>query len=102
MVDVQGVLGMSRPRSLDPAVRISFSMPRSMILRLDSLLSYNASRSKWITSAIKEKMKSDEDKMSGLDDSTLKDLIGFATSHKYRSQMTDAEWTILDALWRKL
>ena len=93
---------MSRPRSLDPAQRISFSMPRSTIQRLDSILSYKASRSAWITDAVKAKMTADEDKMSGLFDSTLKDLIGFATSHKYRSQMTDAEWTILDSLWRKL
>ena len=46
---------MSRPRSTDPGVPITISIPNSLKMRLDKELSWKASRSKWITAAIKAK-----------------------------------------------
>ena len=49
---------MSRPRSADPGVPITISIPNSLKIRLDQELSYKASRSKWITKAIEAKFLS--------------------------------------------
>tara|TARA_R110001592_G_C13129022_1_gene746439 strand:- start:533 stop:862 length:330 start_codon:yes stop_codon:yes gene_type:complete len=77
---------MSRRRAIDPAERISFSMPRSLIMRLDSKLSYNASRSAWIKKAIRDRMKHDEEGV---------DIIGTIDAHElvkelvFRATMED-------------
>ena len=46
---------MSRPRSTDPGVPITISIPNSLKMRLDKELSWKQSRSKWVTGAIKAK-----------------------------------------------
>jgi len=47
---------MSRPRSNDKNVPISVSIPLSMLQELNFKLSYNQSRSKWIQTAIKNRL----------------------------------------------
>ena len=46
---------MSRPRSADPGVPITISIPNSLKMRLDKELSWKQSRSKWVTKAIEAK-----------------------------------------------
>ncbi len=46
---------MSRPRSADPGVPITISIPNSLKTRLDQELSWKQSRSKWVTKAIEAK-----------------------------------------------
>lgn len=46
---------MSRPRSTDPGVPITISIPNSLKMRLDKELSFKQSRSKWVTKAIEAK-----------------------------------------------
>jgi len=48
---------MSRKRSNDPARPLTFSMPSSMHKRLNNHLSFESSRSAWITAAIKAKLE---------------------------------------------
>ena len=47
---------MSRRRSTDPAIPVSISIPRSLFTRLNELLSWRSSRSKWVCDAIKAKL----------------------------------------------
>ena len=47
---------MSRRRSSDPALPVSIAIPRSLFTRLNELLSWQSSRSKWVCSAIKAKL----------------------------------------------
>ena len=44
-----------RPRSADPGVPITISIPNSLKTRLDQELSWKQSRSKWVTKAIEAK-----------------------------------------------
>ena len=66
---------MPRRRSLDPAERISFSMKRSLIMRLDHHLSFNSSRSAWITNAIEAKLRQAEEQPSIIEATPTKDLL---------------------------
>lgn len=52
---------MSRRRSTDPMIPVSISMPRSLFTRLNELLSWRSSRSKWVCSAIQAKIDAHED-----------------------------------------
>jgi len=52
---------MSRPRSTDPSVALSIAVPLSMKTRLDQVLAYKQSRSKWICHAINEKLNQEFD-----------------------------------------
>ena len=47
---------MSRPRSTDPSVALSIAVPTSLKNLLDQKLDYTSSRSRWVVSAIKEKL----------------------------------------------
>ena len=47
---------MSRRRSPDPAIPVSIAIPRSLFTRLNELLSWQSSRSKWVCGAIKAKL----------------------------------------------
>ena len=47
---------MSRPRSTDPSVPLSIAVPTSLKNLLDQKLDYTSSRSRWVVSAIKEKL----------------------------------------------
>ena len=93
---------MSRKRSMDPAVRISFSMPRSLVQRLDHHLSYNASRSAFIAGAIKAKLSADDQEHDELTSHSLVDLIGLASSVQFKGQLSAAEYAVLDQLWHRL
>ena len=50
---------MSRPRSLDPAKPLTFSMPTSLHTRLNNHISFEMSRSAWIANAIESKLNRD-------------------------------------------
>jgi len=52
---------MSRRRSLDPHHPITIALPRSLKTRLDELLSYKQSRSRWVCDAIKAKLDAHDD-----------------------------------------
>ncbi|MDP7373658.1 MAG: hypothetical protein QF588_07215 [Candidatus Poseidoniaceae archaeon] len=47
---------MSRPRSSDPSIPVSISVPRSLHTRLNELLAYKQSRSRWVCNAIQAKL----------------------------------------------
>lgn len=51
---------MSRRRSADKAIPISIALPRSIVARLDQVLSYKDSRSAYIARAIKTKLNDQE------------------------------------------
>ena len=51
---------MSRPRSADPGVPITISIPNSLKMRLDKELSWKQSRSRWVTKAIQNKFEGKE------------------------------------------
>ena len=51
---------MSRKRSSDPAKPCTFSMPSSLHTRLNNHLSFEMSRSAWITAAIESKLNGDK------------------------------------------
>ncbi len=48
---------MSRRRSQDPAIPVSISIPRSLFTRVNELLSWRSSRSKWVCQAIQAKLE---------------------------------------------
>ena len=69
---------MSRRRSLDPHHPITIALPRSLKTRLDELLSYKQSRSKWVCNAIKAKLDAHENEsqvISSLSDVRLLVLL---------------------------
>ena len=45
-----------RPRSRDKVVPVSIGIPVSLMMRLDNELSWNQSRSRWVKSAIIQKL----------------------------------------------
>ena len=50
-------------------------MKRSLIMRLDHHLSFNSSRSAWITNAIEAKLKQADEQPGILESTSTKDLI---------------------------
>ena len=54
------VIALSRKRSSDPAKPCTFSMPSSLHTRLNNHLSFEMSRSAWITTAIESKLNGDK------------------------------------------
>lgn len=73
-----GGRGMSRRRSLDPHHPITIALPRSLKTRLDELLSYKQSRSRWVCDAIKAKLDAHDDEsqvISSLSDARLLVLL---------------------------
>lgn len=47
---------MSRRRSVDPSIPVSIAIPRSLHTRLNELLAYKQSRSRWVCEAITAKV----------------------------------------------
>ena len=47
---------MSRKRSIDKSIPISVALPGSLVKRLDQELSYQASRSKYVSKAIENRL----------------------------------------------
>lgn len=70
---------MSRRRSTDPAIPVSIAVPRSLHTRMNELLAYKQSRSKWICDAIENKLKR---KLPDLDEYRLQTLVWTAKNHK--------------------
>ena len=52
---------MSRRRSVDPAIPVSIAIPRSLHTRMNELLAYKQSRSKWVCQAIQAKLDAHDD-----------------------------------------
>jgi len=52
---------MSRRRSADPAIPVSIAIPRSLHTRMNELLAYKQSRSRWVCQAIEAKLDAHED-----------------------------------------
>ncbi len=46
-----------RPRSKDPHIPVSVSLPRSMALKIDEQLGPMGSRSAWIAKAVRERLE---------------------------------------------
>ena len=59
---------MSRRRSKDPSVPISIAIPRSLHTRLNELLAYKQSRSKWVCGAIRAKLEALDNGYRDIDD----------------------------------
>ena len=66
---------MSRRRSLDPAIPVSISIPRSLFTRLNELLSWRSSRSKWVCDAIKSKLAAHSAKSQTIDAMSNNELL---------------------------
>tara|TARA_Y100001938_G_scaffold144655_1_gene219645 strand:+ start:927 stop:1211 length:285 start_codon:yes stop_codon:yes gene_type:complete len=66
---------MSRRRSTDPHHPITIAIPRSIKTRLDELLSYRQSRSKWICNAIVAKLDAIEAKTQTIDAMSNSELL---------------------------
>jgi metal-responsive CopG/Arc/MetJ family transcriptional regulator len=64
---------MSRPRSQDKSIPISVALPGSLVRRLDQELSYQASRSKYVALAIKNRL--DEVQSSAIEDASSRTLM---------------------------
>tara|TARA_Y100001938_G_scaffold148858_1_gene233777 strand:- start:1542 stop:1832 length:291 start_codon:yes stop_codon:yes gene_type:complete len=71
---------MSRRRSTDKHQPLTISVPASMMARLDQLLSYQQSRSKWVQAAIKAKLDGYTHKTQIIDDMSDKDLLQLLTN----------------------
>tara|TARA_R100001086_G_C11743081_1_gene233069 strand:+ start:316 stop:594 length:279 start_codon:yes stop_codon:yes gene_type:complete len=65
---------MSRRRSNDPSVPISIAIPRSLHTRLNELLAFKQSRSKWVCDAIKAKIDAHDDESQVIDGLSSKRL----------------------------
>tara|TARA_Y100001937_G_C7038038_1_gene293277 strand:- start:266 stop:550 length:285 start_codon:yes stop_codon:yes gene_type:complete len=61
---------MSRRRAADKIIPISIGIPSSLNIRLEELLDYNQSRSKWVVEAIESKLKA-ADALELIDDIDL-------------------------------
>lgn len=59
---------MSRRRSNDPAIPVSIAIPRSLHTRMNELLAYKQSRSKWVCGAIRAKLDAHDDGRYDIDD----------------------------------
>ena len=68
---------MSRRRSLDPHHPITIALPRSLKTRLDELLSYKQSRSRWVCDAIRAKLDAHDDEHQVISSLSTNRLLGF-------------------------
>jgi len=71
---------MSRRRSADKAIPISIALPGSIVTRLDQVLSYNDSRSAYITRAIQDRMNQLE--ASSIADAPTRQLMAALSSRE--------------------
>ena len=67
---------MSRRRSLDPHHPITIALPRSLKTRLDELLSYKQSRSRWVCDAIRAKLDAHDDEHQVISSLSTNRLLG--------------------------
>ena len=71
---------MSRPRSADPGVPITISIPNSLKTRLDQELPWKQSRSKWVTKAI-------EAKFLGMEAFNMGDISNLRLIHVFHARI---------------
>ncbi len=77
-------------RSSDPSIKFSISIPTSLNNKLERYLSYDQSRSRFISSAIQEKLE--EDVAPGVTELTTRQLMAALTS---RNDIDDATRRLL-------
>ena len=89
---------MSRRRSSDPHHPITIAIPRSIKTRLDELLSYKQSRSRWVCDAIVAKLDAHDDRsqvISSMSSLTLlillfnRQVIDYPTFIALKSEVPD-------------
>ena len=66
---------MSRRRSNDPAIPVSIAIPRSLHTRMNELMSYKQSRSKWVCNAIQAKIDAHNDESQVIESISNKRLL---------------------------
>ena len=82
--------GRSMRRSSDPSIKFSISIPTSLNNKLERYLSYDQSRSRFISSAIEQKLE--EDVAPGVTELTTRQLMAALTS---RNDIDDATRRLL-------
>jgi len=70
---------MPRPRSRDKVVPVSIGIPVSLMVKLDNELDWKQSRSKWVKSAIENKLNR---KLPDIDEYRFTTLVVTAKHHK--------------------
>ena len=66
---------MSRRRSANPTKAISVTIPESLLHELDNRLSYSQSRSRFISSAVEEKLQKYDSSSPLVSDSSVRQLM---------------------------
>jgi metal-responsive CopG/Arc/MetJ family transcriptional regulator len=84
---------MSRKRSTDKSIPISVTLPGSLIKRLDQELSYQASRSKYVSKAIENRLN--EMQSSAVSEASTRQLMA---ALRARPDISKQLFTILDTL----
>ncbi len=91
---------MSRRRSADPHHPITIAIPRSIKTRLDELLSYRQSRSRWVCDAIIAKLDAHDDESQVISSITSlrllillhnRQVIDYPTFIALKSELPDNE-----------
>tara|TARA_Y100000004_G_C8658299_1_gene304090 strand:+ start:215 stop:496 length:282 start_codon:yes stop_codon:yes gene_type:complete len=77
---------MSRRRSTDKHEPMTISMPKSLVARLDQILSYKQSRSKWVQEAIKAKLDATEGGLYRIEDLSSLRLAAILLARQIISQ----------------
>jgi len=75
---------MGRKRVANPRISFSISMSQTMKQQIDHRLGYNTDRSKWIVSAIHDKLKGKDEAEDALDKASMKELcveLGWRANH---------------------
>jgi metal-responsive CopG/Arc/MetJ family transcriptional regulator len=84
---------MSRKRSIDKSIPISVTLPGSLVKRLDQELSYQASRSKYVSKAIENRLN--EMQSSAVSEASTRQLMA---ALRARPDISKQLFTILDTL----
>ena len=84
---------MSRKRSTDKSIPISVALPGSLVKRLDQELSYQASRSKYVSKAIENRLN--EMQSSAVSEASSRQLMAALMARK---DITNQLRTILETL----
>ena len=71
---------MSRKRSIDKSIPISVALPGSLVKRLDQELSYQASRSKYVSKAIENRLNEMEN--SAVSEASTRQLMAALMARK--------------------
>ena len=71
---------MSRKRSIDKSIPISVALPGSLVKRLDQELSYQASRSKYVSNAIENRLN--EMQSSAVSEASTRQLMAALMARK--------------------